>query len=744
MNDLDTTSVARNLPHVGPGLLTLLLLCAGVWTYRNSLDGRGVFDDNVNVGMALEMYKTPSPISFLPRPRSLVYLSFVLNYKIGKSRVRGFHQVNRLIHILAALALFGVVRRTLRLPTMADRFRSEAADWVAASIALLWLVHPLQTEAVTYMVQRIESSMALVYLLCFYSLIRGAVSRHGPRWYLLVIVLYFIGIGTKEVIATAPLLMLLYDRIFLASSWGNVWRRRGWFYGLMLLPIMLFCFYMSTYFNTKKIHNMGLGHPWITPWMYARTQAAVVLHYLRLAFWPDKLCLDYCWPVMSVRQLAVPLLAMGMLLASTLWLLRYRPRIGFLAAGFFLILAPTSSFMPINDLSVEHRMYLPLACVIALVVFAALSILELATASAGWSPDAAHKMLATLAILTAIPLAIRTVARNEDYRTPIAIWKSAVEAYPYSHRAEANYAVTLWQAQRKDEAREHYRRSFDLACTNWVSKDAAAQNFEDLRWALKQTGKSDDIFRILNEGVACHPEIIHYHWFLANECFRVGDYANAVQQLHEVVRIDAGFYPAHVTLATALFLHGHPSEAVSELRISVQLAPNDNAVINYLAWVLATHPDSQVRDGRAAVQLSEEVCLNRKAGDASSWGTLAAAYAEAGRFDAALGASRRSIDLLKGPPAANDVIKLRGQMAHYEKREPYRIKVKDLADQDEGDGARPSGNKRKVPDSTSNSTSSPLQTFAKRPNALMVNNTAQRPRGFRPQLTGCQQNANIA
>ncbi len=116
-----------------------------------------MFDDNPNVDAAVYMYKAPSPKLLLPKPRTLAYLSFALNYRIGGNQARGFHQVNRAIHILAALALFGVVRRTLRLPSLGGRY-DEAADLIAFSIALIWLVHPLQTQAVTYMVQRIESS----------------------------------------------------------------------------------------------------------------------------------------------------------------------------------------------------------------------------------------------------------------------------------------------------------------------------------------------------------------------------------------------------------------------------------------------------------------------------------------------------------------------------------------------------------------------------------------------------------
>jgi len=491
--------------------------------------------------------------------------------------------------------------------------------------------------------------------------------------------LFFLGIGTKEVIGTAPLLMLLFDRTFLAESWREVIRRRGWFYGLLLGPEVLFGLYMAPYFNTKWSHDMGLGHPWITPWMYARTQTAVILHYLRLSYWPDRLCLDYCWPVMPIRSLMMPIAVMSVVLAATLWALRYRPRVGFLAAAFFLILAPTSSFIPINDLAVEHRMYLPLSCVVGLTVHAAFGLFERLGARAGWPRGFAPWMLTFTVVLAAVPLALRTVARNEDYRDNIAIWKSSVAAYPMSHRATHNLAISLWDARRKEEALEYFRRAFDMECLRAANRGGFLDSYGGLKWALNALERPNDILPILREGVARHPEVVHYHWFLGDELLNIGDSAGAVPELREAVRIDPGFSAGRVMLATALFLQHQPRDAVDQLRALIRHTPENTAAANYLAWALATHPDPAVRNGQEALRLSRDLCLNRKAKDAKSWGTLAAAYAEAGRFDEAVEACRRSISLAR--PESHDAATklLRQQMSCYLRRRPYRIKVEELA-----------------------------------------------------------------
>ena len=131
--------------------------------------------------------------------------------------MRGFHAVNLLIHLLAALVLFGVVRRTLLTSSLKEQFGG-AASGLAMAVALIWAVHPLLTESVTYLTQRTESLMGLFFLLTLYCAIRGASSGHPWRWYAVAIAACALGMGAKEVMATAPIVVLLYDRCFLSGS----------------------------------------------------------------------------------------------------------------------------------------------------------------------------------------------------------------------------------------------------------------------------------------------------------------------------------------------------------------------------------------------------------------------------------------------------------------------------------------------------------------------------------------------
>jgi len=158
--------------------------------------------------------------------RQLINLSLAVNYAVGGTRVWGYHALNLAVHILAGLTLFGIVRRTLLQPRLRGRFGA-AANGLALTTAVLWTVHPLQTESVTYIIQRCESMMGLFYLLTLYCFIRGAASQRPRLWYGLCVTACALGMACKEVMVSAPLMVLLYDRTFVSGSFRVAWRRHG-------------------------------------------------------------------------------------------------------------------------------------------------------------------------------------------------------------------------------------------------------------------------------------------------------------------------------------------------------------------------------------------------------------------------------------------------------------------------------------------------------------------------------------
>src|SRR6185437_7676652 len=192
----------------------------------------------------------------------------------------GYHVTNIAIHLLAALVLFGLLRRVFRLPRLVDRWGS-SAEAIALGTTLLWEVHPLLSEVVTYTSTRTEGLMGLFFLVAFYCFVRGFESLHASRWRAACVGACVLGMGCKEVMATAPILIYLFDALLVCGTFAGPWRQRRKFYTALALtlPIVPILVWTQADFAAKT----GQGFQLMTPWTYALTQCGMIVHYLRLA-----------------------------------------------------------------------------------------------------------------------------------------------------------------------------------------------------------------------------------------------------------------------------------------------------------------------------------------------------------------------------------------------------------------------------------------------------------------------------
>src|ERR1019366_1860929 len=316
--------------------------------------------------------------------RPMLNLTYALNYAVGGASVSGYHVVNLLIHVLAGVTLFALVRHTLLRPVLAQRFGS-SANALALAVSAIWAWHPLQTESVTYISQKAESLMGLFYLLTLYCFIRGAeADGTGSRriWFSLSVLACAAGIGTKEVMVTAPLLVFLYDRTFISGSFSGAWRRNWPPYLALAATLLLLVHRVMGLQRPGTVFGVGFGGG-VAWWDYGLTECRAIVKYLVLGFWPHPLVL-------------------ASLLGATAVALRRSPAAGFAASWFFLILAPTSSIVPLVGQSMaENRPYLSLAGLAALTVVGAFALVG------RWS-------LAVFAAV-AVCLGLGTVRRNQDY-----------------------------------------------------------------------------------------------------------------------------------------------------------------------------------------------------------------------------------------------------------------------------------------------------------------------------------------
>jgi tetratricopeptide (TPR) repeat protein len=557
--------------------------------------------------------------------RPLLNLSLALNYAAGGTAVRGYHALNLAIHALAGLTLFGVVRRTLRLGsifavspaprsalssvegrTIRARFGASALP-LALAVGLLWTIHPLQTESVTYIVQRAESLMGLFYLLTLYCFIRSTDSPTPIRWYALAVTACLLGMTTKEVMVSAPVIVMLYDRTFVAGTFREAWRQRGKFYAGLACTWVVLGWLVVGAGTRGGSAGFGSGIHW---WVYALTQFHAVAHYLQLSLWPHPLVLDYGAERVSHAAQVVPYaLLVAPLLAGTVIGLWRWPAAGFIGAWFFAILAPTSSVVPVADTMFEHRMYLPLAAVVAVAVLGLYAL--------------AGRRGRFLCLGLGAGLGALTVQRNQDYRSSLALWTDTVAKSPGNPRAHYNLGVALGEAGRTAEAIGHYAVAVQI-------KPDFAEAHNNLGNALLQLGRLPEAVRHCEEGLRLKPQDPVAHYNLGRVLAQIGRSPEALQHYAMAVQLKPDFADAHNNLGNALAQIGRLPEAIRHYEVAVRLNPDLADAHNNLGNALAQlgRLSEAIRHYEVAVRLNPEF--------AEAHYNLGHALAQAGRLPEAI------------------------------------------------------------------------------------------------------------
>jgi hypothetical protein len=442
--------------------LPIALILTTIAVYWNSMDKGFVLDDDQHIVRNKAVQEEGSIASIKRAKRPTVVASLIMNFKRdaeGQLDPFGYHLFNLVVHLAAALLLFDLIRRTLQLPTLEPYFKGSAV-WIAWVTALLWAIHPLQTQSVTYIIQRCESIMGCCYLAVMYCVVRAATGRQAVVWTIVAIFVAGVGAGSKAVIITAPVMALVYDRIFLSPTFAKAMRQRVFIYAGTMLSIIMVGSVSNAIPTVLRVTSHAQRKGGLakttgraqTPMQYRAAQPEVVLHYLKLSTWPKDLCLDYKWPPVSdgnYSKAAVPALAIGVLVGGTAWALWACPPLGFIGLWFFLILAPTSWTWTL-ELCFEHRMYLSLAAVIMLAVVAVHAGLRRLPVGIGAG------FAALLVIGVAAALGLRTVERNKDYENRLVMNQAVIAVRPQNDRAQYNTANALRRAGQLEEALPHY------------------------------------------------------------------------------------------------------------------------------------------------------------------------------------------------------------------------------------------------------------------------------------------------
>ena len=465
------------------------------------------------------------------------------------------------------------------------------------------------------------------------------------------------GMATKEVMVTAPLLVLLYDRTFASGSFGAALRHRPGFYaGLAATWLLLALVLLTTGGNRGGTVGLGTG---LSLWAYPLTQFEALATYLRLALWPHPLVFEYgtFWvrhpgDVLPYAALVLPLLA------ATAWALVRHPAAGFAGAAFFLVLAPTSLAPGTIQMIVEHRVYLPLAAVAALLVSAASRLPRRATAAA---------------LPLALALALVTADRNRDYRSNLALWQDTVAKRPLNPRAHEGLAEALEAAGRFPEAVAVRETSVGLA------PDEPRFRF-NLALALARAGRADDAIAAYHAVLRAAPDEARAHNNLAQllagrgetdaafshyaaaarlaphepayahnhglALLRAGRREEALGPLAAAARAPAAAPEHHLSFAATLARAGRPAEAVAVLEDAVRRHPGQASLHFQLAELLLE------TDRAAAAVPHYEAALRSRPDRAEAHHNLGTAYAQLERWDDARRAFDAALQLRPDYPEA--------------------------------------------------------------------------------------------
>jgi tetratricopeptide (TPR) repeat protein len=569
----------------------VLVVAAGLAAYANSFHGPFIFDDiqsikeNTTIADLRQIGRVLSPPLFSTTAgRPLLNLTLAINYAIGGQDVVGYHALNLAIHLLAALTLMGVVRRTLLSPRLRDRYGAAALP-LAAAVALIWALHPLQTESVTYLIQRAEALAGLFYLLTLYGAIRGSGAARGWRWYLFAAASCLLGVASKEVVVTAPLVVLLYDRTFLGGSFREAWRRRWGLYVLLASSWLLGAFLVFA--SRGRGGSAGLASG-VSIWRYALTQTSAIPHYLRLTFWPSPLIFDYGTALARNFAAVWPgALLMVLLLAATGIALWRWPIFGFLGIWFFACLAPSSSVVPIATQTIaEHRMYLALAAPVALAIVGAWTL---------WGklwrgPPTPRPMLVSALVAlaaTATALGVATAQRNEDYHSTLSIWQDTLAKRPQSARAHNNFGMALADGRQFDQAIEEFRAALAIE----PDYDDASYNlglaYYDLGNALTGRGQLDQAAIQYQNALALDPNRAEAHNNLGILLARAGRVDEAIEHFRKGVAIKPDNAEIHYDLGRALAMRGQIDQAIAQFEKALELRPDYTNARNQLQAIRA-------------------------------------------------------------------------------------------------------------------------------------------------------------
>ncbi|MEK6744814.1 MAG: tetratricopeptide repeat protein [Nitrospirota bacterium] len=634
----------KNGTVVIPALL-IILLC--LVTYSNTYQVPFQFDDpsNISENSIVRDLQAFASASTLSKPRSIAYLSFALNYRLHGTRVPGYHVVNLTVHIGASLLVYGIVMLLFRTPVMRQSTLQHRAKWIALFSALLFAAHPVQTQAVTYIVQRMASLAALLYLASFASYLKSRMPLGGseravihPFWYGLSILTAVLAMKTKEIAFTLPVIIVFAELLF--------FKDRPLKRVMVLVPVLVTLFIIpfgmitaagSTGDMVSDVSGAMRLQTDMSRKEYLFTEIAVVATYLRLLFYPAGQNLDHDYP--TYHSFFVPEVILSFLLlallagAAVVMLYRdYRTsRPGTLTAFgtlfFFITLLVESSIMPIADVIFEHRLYLP-----SMGIF-------IAVTSALWAAaDRIHSRwaLAERLVLTVLTIAVLSsaslaYARNTVWQSEVKLWMDVVQKSPMKARAYNGLGLAFYHLQEYERAMAELSKAITLHPTYAVA-------FNNLGNTLHAYGRIERAIDMQTRAIELDGSNLVFYDNRGLSYAALGDHDRAIDDHLKAIDLDPTYAKARHNLGFALYAAGRYARAQEEYSRAVELDPG-NAIFYYnraLCYAATGDHAKSLEDYNKGIAIAPDT-VELYNGRGAVYGTL-------GRYDEAIADFTTALD----------------------------------------------------------------------------------------------------
>jgi len=548
----------------------IIILCFGIIVYSNSYYCPFHFDDFpsiVNNSYIRNIYHLHSIWHSLPR-RFILYLSIAFNYHFNGKEVLGYHLFNLGVHLGAAILVWWLILLTFLTPAIKEEKIARHANIIALLVGLVFVVHPVQTEAVTYIVQRATSMATLFYLasLCFYVKSRLLVNK-GGGWYIFSIIMAIMAMFTKETAITLPLMILLYEFSFLKNNHRFNWSAVFPFLLTMsFIPVTM----LFTESGALRMHELR-SEPCISSLHYFLTQIRVMVTYIRLIFLPLHQNLDYDYPI-SKSIFEAPTIISFLFLSTILYsakrlFLKYRV-ISFSIFWFFLTLLPESSFLPIKDVIFEHRLYLPLVGYSVFLVSGLYYLL---------GKNTIGMMIVLAMIITGY--SVLTYERNKVWKDEYTLWNDVIRQSPNKARAYLNRGCAFYNQGNFDKSVSDYNKAIQL-------KTDVNVVYYVQGCILDKQGNFTKAIADYNQAIKLDPKNVDAYYNRGNVYYKQGNFAQAILDYNEAIVLNPNNEDEYNNRGLAYSKQGNFIKAISDYNKAIELNPKDvdayqNRAISY-------------------------------------------------------------------------------------------------------------------------------------------------------------------